>query len=183
MAGQTADLLHHFGYIGWVGNVGNGMSLNRVALAIAQRQDNNFVFLEVVIGQRDPGVKNLEHSCSFVGLRSGVRSMAFEAKLVAVGAQKFLAIASVGLMARCAALRESGLVMHRLFAQIRDIRVASEANIYAIRFRQAGESTGVRIVAIGAIACGARMLNFCTLNLLGFFVVTRNTHGLRIGLG
>ena len=45
MAGETTERRFHLALIGWVHHVGDGMILNRVPQAKAQRQNRDLVFL------------------------------------------------------------------------------------------------------------------------------------------
>ena len=89
--------------------------------------------------------------------------MALQAERVALGAQQMIVVAAMRRVAGGAALREGGLMMHRLLAQIVDVAVASQADTDCVGLGQAGLVAGVRAVAIGAIAgrAGMRHLGRC----------------------
>jgi hypothetical protein len=153
-----------------------------MALSILQRQDGNFVDLVVVVGEANRAIENFEDMGGFVFDGKGVWAVAFEAQVIPFGAQKFIAVTAMGIVAGPAALREGGLVMHGFLAEIRDIRVATETNVHGIRFRQTDVFAGVGIVAIGAIARRAGMLDLGGFNRLSFFVVAGYADGLGISL-
>ena len=67
-------------------------------------------------------------------------------------------------------------------SRVCDIAVAAQADIDRIRLGKSRLPAGVRAVAIGAIARGSRMLNFCCLDQLGFIVVAGYAQSLGIGL-
>src|SRR5579872_4574973 len=88
--------------------------------------------------------------------------------------------AAVRLVAGCATLSESRLVMIRLFGQVGDVAVAAETDVDGGGFRQAGLLAGMRTVAVGAIAGGSGMLDFGGFDELGFVVVAGDTEGFDV---
>src|SRR5271169_5728013 len=75
--------------------------------------------------------------------------------------------APMWLMAGRATLHEGGLMHMRLLALLRLIAVTTQANRNRVRLGERWRAAGVRIVAVGAIARRARMLDFRLVNLFG----------------
>src|SRR5208337_133867 len=112
----------------------------------------------------------------------GIRSMAFQAQRVPLCSEQLLPFSAVGLVASGAALHKRRLVMHRFLCQVRNIRMATQANLHAIGFRQSREPACMGIVAIRAITRSTGMLHFRSFNLLGSLVVARHAERLRVRL-
>jgi len=69
-------------------------------------------------------------------------------------------VSAVRLMAGRTSLLKYGLVVISLFALIRDVTVASQADIDAIGLRKSWLRAGVGTVAIDAVAGCTRVLHF-----------------------
>ena len=108
--------------------------------------------------------------------------MALQAQRVPLRPEKFLSFSAVGLVASGAALHKRRLVMHLFLRQVRDVHMATQANLHAIGFRQSRELACVGIVAIRAISRSTGVLHFRSFNLLGFLVVARDAERLRVRL-
>ena len=108
--------------------------------------------------------------------------MALQAQRVAFGAQQMIVVAAVRRVAGGAALRKSGLMVHRLLAQIVDVAVAAQADAHCVGLRQAGLVAGVRAVAIRAVAHCAGMRHFGRVDQLGLVVVAGDAKRFGVGL-
>src|SRR3974390_1597998 len=93
-----------------------------------------------------------------------------------------IVFAAVRRVAGGAALLESGLMVHRLLAQIVDVAVTSQADTDRIGLRQSRIFAGMRAVAISAITRRAGMRNLGCVDCLGFFVVAGYANCLGISL-
>ena len=108
--------------------------------------------------------------------------MTLQAQRISLRPQQFVAASAVRLMTRATALAKRRLVVDFLLAQLRDVRVARQANLHAIGLGQAGEFAGMRIVAVRAVSRRARMLHLGGLDQLGLRVVAHHAEILHVGL-
>jgi hypothetical protein len=88
-------------------------------------------------------------------------------------------VAPVGLVTDKASLLEGRLMEVRFLVLLRLIGVATQADIDRVRLLEAGRITGMRVVAVGAIASRTWMLNLCFLDLFGLLGVAGDANLLR----
>jgi len=67
-------------------------------------------------------------------------------------------------------------VVHRFFAEIIDVGVASKADTHRVGLGQPGLARSVRTVAIGAISRGAGMRHFGGVDQFGLVVMAGHAH-------
>ena len=149
-----------------IDDIRNRMPNHRMPLPIFQRQNHHFVLLEIICWQPHCAAKNRQASARLYLPRDRVWSMAFQAERVPLRTQQFFAFPTMRFVAGAASLRKRRLVMHGLFLQIRNIRVATQANVHRIRLRQ----TRTYLLACGlwqsvqspiAPGCGTLALSIC----------------------
>jgi hypothetical protein len=183
VAAQATQVSLDLGYIRRIHDVADGVTFHRMAEPILQPQNHHSVLLEVVLGQLDLAVEDGYLMLSFQLLRRRVGPMAFETEGIAVRTQQMNDVAAMRRVARGAALRECGLMMHGFLCKIGNFTVATEADVYSVCLGEPGLPAGVGIVAIGAIAGGSRMLHFGALDEFRLIVVAGHAKRLDILLG
>lgn len=93
--------------------------------------------------------------------------MTLGADIVAVGTKQLWALGAVRVMARGASLSKRGLVQNLLILLLGLIDVTIQADVDSIGLGKCGRPSGMRIVAISAVALRSGMLKFRLLNLVG----------------
>src|ERR1700675_4747394 len=91
--------------------------------------------------------------------------------------------ATVRFVASRASLLERRLMQHVLPGLLGLIGVAAQANVYGIGLGQTWLAAGMRVMTIGAIACGTRMRYFGLIDFFRLLAVAGHTQRFRIGLG
>ncbi len=95
VAGEATERCEHFGLVGWVHDVGDGVVVDGVSKSKAKRQDHDFVFGEVVFGQFYFSVEDGEEAGFTILLRRGIGTVTFEAKSIALGAEQVIDFAAM----------------------------------------------------------------------------------------
>ena len=138
---------------------------------------------EVVFRQLHLPIEYGDHVLFLEPLRPCIRAMALEAQRVRIGrAQQVQVFASVRFMADRAPLLENRLMQVSFFALVRDVGVATEADIHGVRLGQSRLRAGVRIVTVGAVAGCSRVGDLGAVNLLGLLVVAGDAQRLGVRL-
>ena len=174
---QTGDLLCRVGGIRSI----DRMSCGWVSLARDQGQMRGSFY---VLGRQQDRSREDADLVAIRHLRAfRLEAMAFEAEVVAFGAQQLCIFTAVGSVAD-AALAGYRVVRYVLSLEgLGLIGVAAHAYGHWIGANEAWIPAGVGIVAVGAIALCARMREFCRGNLLRHFVVAGRAQRRNLGLG
>ena len=174
---QTGDLLCRVGGIRSI----DRMSCAWVSLARDQGQMRGSFY---VLGRQQDRSREDADLVAIRHLRTfRLEAMAFEAEVVAFGAQQLCIFTAVGSVAD-AALAGYRVVRYVLSLEgLGLIGVAAHAYGHWIGANEAWIPAGVGIVAVGAIALCARMWEFCRGNLLPHFVVAGRAQRRNLGLG
>ena len=160
MATQTGEVRLDLVDVGGIHDVADGMVIDGMAHSVAQAQDGHMILFEVVLGQTDLAVEDSQYMFGFHLLRRNIGAVTFEAKCIALGAEKMIEVAAVGSVAGGATLSVYGLMVNRFLAEIGDLAMAAKTNVDRIGLGQPGLRTRVWTMTIGAIAGGSGMRHF-----------------------
>ena len=142
---------------------------------IRETECGDMLVSEVVLGQANLAVKD-RGQMRVLDLRvDGRGAVTLGADIVAVGAKQLRALGAVRVVAGRASLSEGRLVQDFVLL-LGLIDVTIQADVDGIRLGESRRPSGMRVVAIGAVALRARMLKFRFLNFVSLVRVTSDTN-------